>query len=311
MKKLIILTLLIYVTVVEAEVINNIEVKADSLKTKIIILSGSLNYKNITLNNPERVVIDIQNALSKLTPKIEINNHPVISIRSSQYKISPLPVTRIVIDLAQPVDYSINKVEKGIELNFTKSSSMQSTTEPVVPVEAETSDELVVSETTDNSENPIVSEKETQVESEVSEPETSYIDSLLADSISTPKESISQSTIRKDTTVPLKEPFFYNSRGKRDPFRPWLGIESGSSDSLLDISTSVIVGIMWSPKERYALAQDNTGKGYVLCEGDKVWNGKVERIEKDNVIFALHGFGGIKRITLKLLPKEERKKEGQ
>ncbi|MDD2889592.1 MAG: AMIN domain-containing protein [bacterium] len=285
MKKLFfIITLpIIIIAGLNGATVDKVKFQDDASEAKIVIFTDAYNYKTISLHNPERIVIDFENATSKLRAKEEFNlvDFPLVSVRSSQYKPLPTPVTRVVIDLSRPIEYLTTYEENRLEIKFAKSPSAS----------------------TPNVSTPNIPEEEAvNIPSEV--PITT-MKNELTDSIPIVNEADTDTIVMKDTTAPKKETFFYNSRGKRDPFRPWLGVE-GHSDSLLDVSVAIIVGIMWSPNSRYALAQDPNGKGYILSEGDKVWNGKVEKIEKDNVVFALHGFGGVKRITLKLLPKEER-----
>lgn len=107
------------------------------------------------------------------------------------------------------------------------------------------------------------------------------------------------------TNVRPDEGIFYSSRGKRDPFRPLISTKQ-ITDTLLDVDHAVLNGIMWSPKERYALLQDEKGKGYVLEEGDKVSGGKVLAIRKKEIIFELYGFGKVRRVKLKITPKEKK-----
>lgn len=107
------------------------------------------------------------------------------------------------------------------------------------------------------------------------------------------------------TNVRPDEGIFYSSRGKRDPFKPLISTKK-ITDTLLDVDHAVLNGIMWSPKERYVLLQDEKGKGYVLEEGDKVSGGKVLSIRKKEVIFELYGFGKVRRVKLKITPKEKK-----
>jgi len=107
------------------------------------------------------------------------------------------------------------------------------------------------------------------------------------------------------TNVRPDEGIFYSSRGKRDPFKPLVRSRK-KVDMLLDVENAVLQGIMWSPKERYALLQDGKGKGYTLREGDKVSGGKVLSIRKKEVIFELYGFGKVRRVTLKITSKEKK-----
>jgi len=105
------------------------------------------------------------------------------------------------------------------------------------------------------------------------------------------------------TNSDLDEGIFYSSRDKRDPFKPLVSNKK-KSDALLNVERAVLKGIMWSPKERYALLQDEKGKGYTLKEGDKVSGGKLLSIRKKEVIFQLYGFGEVKTIRLKIKSKE-------
>jgi len=98
---------------------------------------------------------------------------------------------------------------------------------------------------------------------------------------------------------------FYSSRGKRDPFKPLIGSRQ-TAGTLLDVEHAVLKGIMWSPKERYALLQDEKGRGYILQEGDKVSGGKVLSIRKREVIFELYGFGKVNRVRLEITSKEKK-----
>jgi hypothetical protein len=59
------------------------------------------------LENPSRLVIDLPGAaLSGSRPRIDFHNEQVKGVRVSQYRTTPSPVTRIVVDLAAPVDSS-------------------------------------------------------------------------------------------------------------------------------------------------------------------------------------------------------------
>jgi len=109
----------------------------------------------------------------------------------------------------------------------------------------------------------------------------------------------------KEIPVQHTTQFFYSSRGKRDPFKPLVSGKPKATE-LLDVEHATLIGIMWSPKERYALLQDKDGKGYILKEGDRVSRGRVLSIKKKEVIFKLYGFGEVKRVSLKIASKEQK-----
>ncbi|MBM7622690.1 N-acetylmuramoyl-L-alanine amidase family protein [Sporohalobacter salinus] len=69
------------------------------------------DYEINQLTNPDRLVIDIHNSrLVKGIEDIAINNGLIFQIRSGQFKTG---VTRIVLDLYQPLDYKEEVIKKG------------------------------------------------------------------------------------------------------------------------------------------------------------------------------------------------------
>lgn len=66
-------------------------------------------------NKPERIVIDLFDALHKL-PQKEFYNIPegtIKDIRTSQFQVSPKKITRVVLDLKKPVIYKVEEKNKG------------------------------------------------------------------------------------------------------------------------------------------------------------------------------------------------------
>lgn len=100
-----------------------------------------------------------------------------------------------------------------------------------------------------------------------------------------------------------KATFSYSAEGKRDPFKPLIGW-APKEDTLLDVRDARVVGIIWSPEEKYALIQAADGKIYTVEEGDRVKDGKVSTIGKREVIFTLWELGRTKRLTLGIKEKE-------
>jgi hypothetical protein len=102
---------------------------------------------------------------------------------------------------------------------------------------------------------------------------------------------------------PEQERFSYSARGKRDPFEPLIGWTSEKS-TLLDVRNAQVVGIVWTPEERYALIQARNGKVYTVEKGDRVKGGRVSKIGKKDVVFTLWELGRTKRLTLRIEEKE-------
>jgi len=93
---------------------------------------------------------------------------------------------------------------------------------------------------------------------------------------------------------------FYNPAGKRDPFVPFLKVESktvrGEIENVpplqrYELGELKFVGVIWGPKGAYALVEDAEGKGYTVTVGTKIGRGggTVTRVT-DGEIFVKEDF---------------------
>ena len=71
-----------------------------------ILGSGAMTPKVLKLTGPDRVVIDVANAVPLHKREIAVNNGDVKSVRVAKYQADP-PVTRIVVDLATAKDFDV------------------------------------------------------------------------------------------------------------------------------------------------------------------------------------------------------------
>jgi len=92
--------------------------------------------------------------------------------------------------------------------------------------------------------------------------------------------------------------FFYNSYGRRDPFEPLLSQEK--SDTLLNVGSAMLVGIIHQGDTSLALLKDVNGMGFVLKKGDRVRGGSVLDIKDNEVVFLLSDYGFNRKVILKL-----------
>jgi hypothetical protein len=99
--------------------------------------------------------------------------------------------------------------------------------------------------------------------------------------------------------------FSYLVRGKRDPFKPLVGWAT-EEDTLLDVRNAQVVGIVWTPEERYALVQARNGEVYIVEEGDRIRGGRVSKIREKDVVFTLWELGRTERLTLRIRQKEQK-----
>ena len=85
-------------------------------KTKVNI-TGNYEYQKFLLSNPNRLVIDIENALLEVDgpTEIEPKNKNIEVIRFAQYEKD---IVRVVFEFDKSVDYEINEKTKGLEIKI-------------------------------------------------------------------------------------------------------------------------------------------------------------------------------------------------
>lgn len=93
-----------------------------------IFSKGKIEFSHFVLpakdDKPDRIVVDLKNAVHKL-PKYNYINLPwdmITAIRTSQYQAKPEKITRIVLDLKEPVVYKIVQQSKENEMTFAIST---------------------------------------------------------------------------------------------------------------------------------------------------------------------------------------------
>jgi outer membrane biosynthesis protein TonB len=331
---------------------------------RVSVVTDAQEYKDFaiedSLKSSERIVVDFDNSLCHLPGVIGSSHRPLIRIRASQYKVEPVPITRIVFDLQLKTVYSVSRWSKGIKIDIGKvedaptgavsesgeaksvqlPSSDLSSSEPTIlaraleskasqgkSLEKKSAEVKSPEKKTPKGKSP--EKKSAEVKSpEKKTPKGKSLEKKSAE-VKSPEEKSPEKETNEGKTVepgiidvelarpdsspskPAKlesaEPppsFFYNARQKRDPFRAYLG--TPSKDTLLDVASTCIVGIMWSPSEKYALAEDGSGKAFILVEGDMVSSGVVSKIRKKEVVFLIRVFGGTRKVTLKIAPKKEK-----
>ena len=69
--------------------------------------SGPMTASTMKLKSPDRLVVDIPNALLEGRPRdISVNSHDVKAVRAARYQDAP-PATRVVVDLAAMHDFEV------------------------------------------------------------------------------------------------------------------------------------------------------------------------------------------------------------
>src|SRR5207248_221659 len=88
-----------------------------------IAADASLVHKEMRLTNPDRVVIDLMNAIPAVrTSTITINTTEAHAVRIGRYQAKP-PVTRIVVDVAPDVNYEVFPDGNRLLVNLRSAST--------------------------------------------------------------------------------------------------------------------------------------------------------------------------------------------
>jgi type IV pilus assembly protein PilQ len=93
-------------------------------QTQVVIeANGQATYQHGLLTNPPRIVVDVSGAAFQLPQQrfLDINRGGVLGLRSSQFQPG---VVRVVIDLAQAVDYRVEQTNGAIVVSFRNPSGV-------------------------------------------------------------------------------------------------------------------------------------------------------------------------------------------
>ncbi|MEX2572138.1 MAG: AMIN domain-containing protein [Gemmatimonadota bacterium] len=96
--------------------VTGIEVMPSAVGPELTIeLNGPARFTDFTLENPARIVVDVQGAQEALPRSLyAVERGGIAAVRSSQFAPG---IVRIVVDLARPATYSATEVPEGILLS--------------------------------------------------------------------------------------------------------------------------------------------------------------------------------------------------
>ncbi|MEG6614955.1 N-acetylmuramoyl-L-alanine amidase [Peptococcaceae bacterium 1198_IL3148] len=99
--------------------LTDIEVVTDGDKTVITVEADTkLSYNTFFLSNPNRLVVNFEGVhLGQLPEAQKVNSSTVTEIRIGQFSTQPL-ITRMVLDLANPVSYRTDTTNQGQSLEI-------------------------------------------------------------------------------------------------------------------------------------------------------------------------------------------------
>jgi len=85
----------------------------------VLATNGTAEYTVFRLTNPLRLVVDLKGVNNKSQPgALNLGDPLVKRVRVAQFKGNPEPVTRVVLDLDEAVDYHVTKTASAVRISF-------------------------------------------------------------------------------------------------------------------------------------------------------------------------------------------------
>ena len=98
--------------------------KTASATTYVIEQTGSVDFQEFVLSNPNRLVVDLMGAHHELgQTSYEGDGRLVRGVRTSQFRSDPDEVTRVVFDLAEGAEFQVEKKENALEVRFFEAAA--------------------------------------------------------------------------------------------------------------------------------------------------------------------------------------------
>jgi len=100
--------------------LTDIQVAPDQGGTSVTLLAnGPLEYRSLVLENPDRLVVDLQGVTNRLAAHhFPVGQQGVSRVRAGQYRTEPVPVTRVVFDLESKPEYQIESQADRLVVRF-------------------------------------------------------------------------------------------------------------------------------------------------------------------------------------------------
>lgn len=124
------------VATIKARSIRRIETAGTGAALEVqIAADGAMTYKTFRLENPSRIVIDIEGVQSRVVNRnVPVDGSLVKAVRIGQFKSAPDPVARVVVDITGKTDYAVTP--SGDRLRVTFGPQAATKIVPAPPVQA-------------------------------------------------------------------------------------------------------------------------------------------------------------------------------
>jgi type IV pilus secretin PilQ/predicted competence protein len=94
--------------------------------------NGELKPTVTRVTDPERLVVDLENARTLRPVQVRVKSDDVKDVRMAQYQVNP-PITRVVVDLEAARDYELVPSEQGLRVKLHAPAQVASLGAPPVP----------------------------------------------------------------------------------------------------------------------------------------------------------------------------------
>jgi hypothetical protein len=259
---------------------------ADSIAV-IITTSQPCEYNAfLTTTKPARIVLDLA-GVENIWPRkkfMELPLESIEAIRTSQFKVDPEPVSRVVLDIGREVKFR----------NFQTGNDI------VVKLAA-------VEDETEFADWSVKGVRELTTKTTRAKPKPEAKKSAAPPKQQAAKAKEQPATEKRKASgveiesYPKRDLVAYNTSNFRDPFEPLIGIQGGhAGGGLPSLENLTLVGILTDPDGRRALLEDSEGNGYMLMPQDRVKNGYLVSVTDNKAIFQITEYGWTRTVALEL-----------
>jgi type IV pilus secretin PilQ/predicted competence protein len=117
--------------------LREVRMDRDTEGRPVVVLDGTgpMDYETLELQNPARLVIDLKGAVSRVNRnQVAVDEAGIQRVRAGQFRTSPVPVSRVVVDLESSLPFDIEKTDAGLRVAFGAGTQPQAA--PVAPTVA-------------------------------------------------------------------------------------------------------------------------------------------------------------------------------
>ena len=96
-----------------------VEAGTDGGPAVTLLADGPLDYASEVLTGPDRLVLDLKGVTARLqASQVAVGRGGVERVRAGQYRVDPIPTSRVVFDLEGPRPFRIDRRDDGITVVF-------------------------------------------------------------------------------------------------------------------------------------------------------------------------------------------------